>query len=73
MARPAPWVEQTHRELCEELDLPFELMDRIYVVLGLTRPRPDERVPADDFEMISSLPLLFAADPARLRSSLPRV
>jgi class 3 adenylate cyclase len=58
---PAPRVDRTHAELCDEVGIPFELLDRIYVGFGLPRPRPDELVRADDWEIISGLPILFAA------------
>ena len=58
---PAPRVERTHVDLCDELGISFELLDRIYIGFGLPRPRPDELVRADDWEIISGLPILFAA------------
>jgi class 3 adenylate cyclase len=58
---PAPRVERTHADLCDELGISFELLDRIYIGFGLPRPRPDELVRADDWEIISGLPILFAA------------
>src|SRR4029450_10593839 len=61
MPGPAPRVERTHTDLCKELDISFELLDRIYIGFGLPRPRPDELVRADDWEIISGLPILFAA------------
>ena len=58
---PAPRVQRTHADLCDELGISFEFLDRIYIGFGLPRPRPDEPVRADDWEIISGLPILFAA------------
>jgi adenylate cyclase len=58
---PAPRAGQTHAELCEELRIPFQLVERIYAGFGLPRPEPEERVRQEDLEVISDLPLLFDA------------
>jgi adenylate cyclase len=58
---PPPRSSHTYAELCEELGLPFDLIDRIYAGFGLRRPKPDERVREDDLAIVSGLPLLFEA------------
>jgi adenylate cyclase len=58
---PPPRSSRTYTELCEELGLPFELLDRIYAGFGLRRPKPEERVREDDLAIVSQLPLLFEA------------
>lgn len=58
---PPPRSGPTYAEASDELGLPFELLGRIYAGFGLPRPQPDEHVREDDFEIISGLPLLFAA------------
>ncbi len=58
---PSPRSDQTHAELCDELGIPFGLLDRIYAGFGLARPRPDERVREEDLKILSELPLLFTA------------
>ncbi len=40
---PAPRVQRTHADLCDELGISFEFLDRIYIGFGLPRPRPDNR------------------------------
>jgi adenylate cyclase len=40
--------EKTHAALAAELDLPFEVIEELYVTWGLPAPRPDERVREDD-------------------------
>ncbi len=58
---PPPRSGQTHAELCDELGIPFELLERIYAGFGLPRPRPDDRVREEDLDVISDLPILSAA------------
>jgi class 3 adenylate cyclase len=58
---PPPRIDQTHAELCEELGIAFDLLDRIYIAFGLPRPQLDGRVREDDLEIISGLRILFAA------------
>ncbi len=58
---PPPRSRRTFAELCDEVGIPFDLLDRIYAGFGLRRPRPDEPVREDDLEIISGLPILFSA------------
>jgi adenylate cyclase len=58
---PSPRSERTFGEVCDELALPFELLDRIYVGFGLPRPQPETTVREDDLEVISGIPMLLAA------------
>jgi adenylate cyclase len=58
---PPPRSGQTFAELCDELQIPFDLVDRIYAGFGLRRPKADERVREDDLEVISGIPILFDA------------
>jgi adenylate cyclase len=58
---PPPRSGQTYTELCDELGIPFSLLDRIYAGFGLRGPQPEERVREDDRAIISELPLLFEA------------
>jgi len=58
---PPPRAGQTHAELCDELGITFELVERIYSGFGLPRPQAEERVRQEDLEVISDLPLLFDA------------
>ena len=56
---PPPREVRTHAEVCAELGISFDLLERIYTGFGLPRPRPDEPVREDDLQIISGLPLLF--------------
>jgi adenylate cyclase len=58
---PTPRSGRTYRELCDELQIDFDLLDRIYSGFGLSRPQPDDRVREDDLKIISGLPILFEA------------
>jgi adenylate cyclase len=58
---PSPRSNRTHAELCDDLGIPFDLVDRIYIGFGLPRPQPDDRVREDDREIISGVPFLLAA------------
>jgi adenylate cyclase len=58
---PGPSVrsDQTYAELCDEIGIPFGLLDRVYVGFGLSSPRPDEQVRAEDRDIIAELPSLL--------------
>lgn len=58
---PSPRSSRTHQELCNELEIPFRLLDRIYAGFGLPRPQPDDRVREEDLDIVSGLPILFTA------------
>lgn len=58
---PTPRSGKTYTELCDELGIPFSMLDQIYVGFGLPRPQPGEWVREDDLNIVSDLPILFAA------------
>jgi adenylate cyclase len=58
---PPPRASKTHADLCDELGIPFQLLERIYAGFGLPRPRRDELVREDEIGVISGLPILFEA------------
>lgn len=58
---PSPRSGRTHGQLCDELGIPFRLLDRIYAGFGLPRPQPDERVREEDLDIISGLPVLLTS------------
>ena len=58
---PSPRTDKTHAELCEELGVPFRLLERIYAGFGLARPQPDEPVREEDVAIVSGLPILFGS------------
>jgi adenylate cyclase len=57
---PSPRSAKTYAELCDQVGIPFTLLDRIYVGFGLASPQPHEPVRADDLAIISDLPFLLA-------------
>ena len=58
---PSPRSDRTYAELCDELDVPFQLLERIYSGFGLPRPKPDDPARDEDVAVISGLPILFTA------------
>ena len=56
-----PRSGRTYAEVCDELRISFDLLERIYAGFGLPRPQPDARVREDDLEIITGLPILFSA------------
>jgi adenylate cyclase len=59
--RRFPRSDRTFLELGEELDVPFEMLQTLYVVFGLPRPDPEERVREEDLPILKALPVLFGA------------
>jgi adenylate cyclase len=58
---PPPRSGRTYAEVCDELGISFDLLERIYAGFGLPRPQPGARVREDDLEIIIGLPILFSA------------
>jgi adenylate cyclase len=58
---PAPRSGRSYADLCRELGIPFDLVERIYSGFGLPRPLPDENVRQEDAAILVDLPFLFAA------------
>jgi adenylate cyclase len=58
---PSPRSDRSHAQVCEELGIPFELLDRMYAGFGLARPKPDEPVREEDLDILNGLPGFFAA------------
>jgi adenylate cyclase len=59
--RRPPRSDRTLAGLCEENDVPFPTLERIFVAFGLPRPTPDELVREEDYQLIRSIPVLFGA------------
>jgi adenylate cyclase len=57
--RRPPRSERTFAALSKEIDVPFPTLERIFVAFGLPRPLPDELVRQEDYQLISSIPVLF--------------
>jgi adenylate cyclase len=56
---PPRRANKTHAQLCDELGIPFQLLERIYAGFGLPRPRADDLVREDEIDVVSGLPILF--------------
>ena len=59
--RRPPRSDRTFADLCEEIDVPFTTLGRIYVAFGLARPNPDEHIREEDLRIIKVIPVLFGA------------
>jgi adenylate cyclase len=59
--RRPPRSNQTFAELSDEIDIPFAMLERIYVAFGLTRPTPDEFVREEDLPLMKFIPVLVGA------------
>src|SRR5438093_7933016 len=59
--RRPPRSDRTFAELSDEIEIPFETLERIYVAFGLPRPTRDELVREEDLRLIKSIPVLWAA------------
>jgi class 3 adenylate cyclase len=56
---PPPRSERTYTDVCDELGVPFDLVERVYAGFGLPSPQPDDPVREDDLAVLSGLPILF--------------
>jgi len=56
---PAPRSERTYRELCDELGISCDLLERVYANFGLPRPNRDDLVRQEDLDVIADLPILL--------------
>ena len=59
--RRPPRSDRTFAALSEEIDVPFATLERIFIAFGLPRPTADEFVREEDYQLISSVPVLFGA------------
>jgi adenylate cyclase len=59
--RRPPRSDRTFAQLSEEIDIPFVMLERIYVAFGLSRPAPDEYVREEDMRLLKIVPVLFGA------------
>ena len=59
--RRFPRADVTFDDLADEIDVPVETLQRIYVAFGLPRPLPEERVREEDLVMLKAMPVLFGA------------
>src|SRR4249920_3748885 len=59
--RRPPRSDRTFAQLSEEIDIPFPMLERLYVAFGLSRPTPDEYVREEDLRLLKIVPVLFGA------------
>ena len=59
--RRHPRSDRTFAELAQDLKIPFETLEAIYIAFGLPHPRPDEHVREEDLEAIRRFSVLVGA------------
>src|SRR5918996_3619695 len=59
--RRFPRSDRTLAQLSEDIGIPLETLQSLYVAFGLPRPRKDERVREEDLPVLKALPVLFGA------------
>jgi class 3 adenylate cyclase/YHS domain-containing protein len=59
--RRFPRSDQTFSQLGQELGIPWNTLQMLYVAMGLPRPQPDEGVREEDLPVLRALPVLFGA------------
>jgi adenylate cyclase len=57
--RRFPRSDLTFAQLSEDIGIPLETLESLYVAFGLPRPREDEKVREEDFPVLRALPVLF--------------
>jgi adenylate cyclase len=57
---PPPRAEHTYAEACDELGIPFTLLEKVFASFGLPRPQPSDRVRHEDEDVLAGLPMLLA-------------
>ena len=59
--RRPPRSDQTFAQLSDEIDIPLDMLERLYVAFGLPRPSSDEFVREEDLRLLRVVPVLFGA------------
>jgi adenylate cyclase len=59
--RRHPRIDRTFAEFSEQIGVPIDTLQSLYMAFGLPRPRADEYVREDDEPILKALPVLFGA------------
>jgi len=59
--RRHPRSQLTGAEIADQMGVPFQALERIYVAFGLPAPRADEQLHEEDLGVLRVLPVLFGA------------
>jgi adenylate cyclase len=59
VTQPPPALDRTQAELCVELGISFDALERIYLAFGLPSPLPDDRVREDDAAVHQGIKVLL--------------
>lgn len=59
--QPPPVLDQTYSQAAEELDLPFAVIERVFLAFGLPRPLPNDQAREDDAAILHGVKALLHA------------
>ena len=59
--RRPPRTDLTFQAYGEQIGIPYETLERLYVAFGLPRPAADERVREEDAQFLKAVPILVSA------------
>jgi adenylate cyclase len=59
--QPPPVVDRTYSEVAEELGIPFDVVERVFLAFGLPQPLPNDLAREDDAEILRGLKALLEA------------
>jgi adenylate cyclase len=57
--QPPPVIKRTYAEMCAELGIPFDALERMYLAFGLPQPLPEDQVREDDANILRGVKVLF--------------
>jgi adenylate cyclase len=61
VVQPPPVIGRTYSDFAEELAIPFDVVERVFLAFGLPQPLPDEQAREDDAAILRGLEVLLEA------------
>jgi adenylate cyclase len=59
--QPPPVIDRTYSEVADDLAIPFDLVERVFLAFGLPHPLPDEQAREDDAAILRGLKAFLEA------------
>jgi adenylate cyclase len=59
--QPPPVIDRTYSQAAEDLAIPFDVVERVFLAFGLPQPLPNEQAREDDAAILRGLKALFEA------------
>ena len=59
--QPPPVIDRTYSQAADELGIPFDVVERVFLAFGLPQPLPHEQAREDDAKILSGLKALLEA------------